>query len=71
MGPVSVEELDSVEDAPSARFARYGIKINMEPRLKKTLVTPKLCLVAKKITEVKTSQNCISCRNRMKKNCIN
>ena len=25
LGPVSVEELVSVEDAPSARFARYGI----------------------------------------------
>ena len=27
--PVSVEELVSVEDAPSARFARYGMKINV------------------------------------------
>ena len=25
LGPVSVQELVSVEDAPSARFARYGI----------------------------------------------
>ena len=25
LGPVSVEELVSVEDAPSASFARYGI----------------------------------------------
>ena len=25
LGPDSVEELVSVEDAPSARFARYGI----------------------------------------------
>ena len=25
LGPISVEELVSVEDAPSARFARYGI----------------------------------------------
>ena len=25
LGPVSVEELVSVEDAPSARFALYGI----------------------------------------------
>ena len=30
LGPVSVEELVSVEDAFSARFARYGIKINIE-----------------------------------------
>ena len=29
LGPVSVEELVSVEDAPSARFACYGIKINI------------------------------------------
>ena len=28
-GPVSVEELVSVKDAPSARFARYDIKINI------------------------------------------
>ena len=29
LGLVSVDELVSVEDAPSARFARYGIKINI------------------------------------------
>ena len=29
LGPVSVEELVSIEDAPTARFARYGIKINI------------------------------------------
>ena len=29
LGPVSVEKLVSVEDAPSARFARYGIWINI------------------------------------------
>ena len=28
-GPGSVEELVSVEDASSVRFARYGIKINI------------------------------------------
>ena len=28
LGPVSVKELVSVEDAASARFSRYGIKIN-------------------------------------------
>ena len=27
LGPVNVEELVSVEDAASARFARYGMKI--------------------------------------------
>ena len=29
LGPVGVEELVSVEDAPSTRFARYGIEINI------------------------------------------
>ena len=29
LGPVDVEELVSVEDAPSSRFARYGMKINI------------------------------------------
>ena len=29
LGPVSVEELVSVEDASSARFARYGMKVNI------------------------------------------
>ena len=29
LGPVSVEELVSIENTPSARFARYGIKINI------------------------------------------
>ena len=29
VGPVNVEELVSVGDAPSARFARYGIYINI------------------------------------------
>ena len=62
LGPVSVE-LVSVEDTPSAFFARYGIrkifshtygfrfdgKIDlMEPRLKKTPVKAKLCLLAQK-----------------------
>ena len=27
--PVGVEELVSVEDAPFARFARFGIKLNI------------------------------------------
>ena len=29
LGSVSVEELVSVEDAPSTRFARYGFKTNI------------------------------------------
>ena len=29
LGPVSLDELVSVEDARSTRFARYGIKINI------------------------------------------
>ena len=29
LGPVSVEELVCIEDAPSARFTGYGMKINI------------------------------------------
>ena len=61
-GPVGVDELVDVKDAPSACFSRYRMADKCPHRLKvdlmenrRTPITPYLCLIAKKSLEYKTS----------------